>query len=214
MTFIAGVDEAGRGSVIGPLVVAGVMFDEADLPKLTEIGVKDSKVLTYSRRKALFPKILGMASGYEIVLVNPHEIDHYVLSKQRLRKLNWLEALHMAEVIRKLKPDIVYVDASDVVPLRFGQQIQGLLPLKVKIISEHFSDKNYPIVGAASVVAKVTRDLAVERLRQVFGDLGSGYPSDRRTVCFLEQWNAQRGSMPNFVRSSWKTVRRITGVNP
>ncbi len=211
MTLVAGVDEAGRGPVIGPLVVAGVLLDEEDMARLHELGVRDSQLLTPSKRIDLHPKILRLARRHEVVQLSPREIDQYVLNGQRLRKLNWLEAVSMARVIRRLRPDVVYVDASDVRASRFGEQIRALLPFEVEVVSEHFADRNYPIVGAASIVAKVHRDRAVEELRKKFGDLGSGYPSDPRTVQFLERWGAEHGSMPSFVRKSWKTMRRLRG---
>jgi ribonuclease HII len=211
MTLVAGVDEAGRGPVIGPLVLAGVLLDEEDLPRLHAMGVRDSQLLTPYRRSELHPKILSLARGHEVVRLSPREVDRYVLRGQRLRKLNWLEAINMAKIIERLRPDVVYVDASDVIASRFGEQIRELLPFEVRVVSEHFADRNYPIVGAASIVAKVHRDLAVAKLRKRFGDLGSGYPSDLRTVRFLEQWSAEHGSMPSFVRKSWKTVRRLGG---
>ena len=209
MTLVAGVDEAGRGPVIGPLVVAGVLLEERDVAKLHELGVKDSKLLTPAKRRELHPKILRLAKEHQVVRLSPRQVDSYVLRGQRLRKLNWLEAINMAKIIERLRPDTVYVDASDVSASRFGEQIQGLLPFQVRVISEHFADRNYSIVGAASIVAKVHRDRAVAMLRAKFGDLGSGYPSDPRTIRFLEQWSVEHGAMPSFVRKSWKTVRRL-----
>jgi len=209
MTLVAGVDEAGRGPVIGPLVVAGVLFEERDVARLHELGVRDSQLLTPAKRRELHPKILRLAKGHQVVRLSPRQIDSYVLRGQKLRKLNWLEAINMAKIIERLRPDVAYVDASDVIASRFGEQILSLIPFQVRVISEHFADRNYPIVGAASIVAKVHRDQAVAKLRAKFGDLGSGYPSDPRTVHFLEQWSAEHGAMPSFVRKSWKTIRRL-----
>ena len=210
MTLIAGVDEAGRGPVIGPLVVAGVLLEERDVAKLHELGVKDSKLLTPAKRRELHTKILHLAKEHQVVRLSPRQVDSYVLRGQRLRKLNWLEVISMAKIIERLRPDTVYVDASDVIASRFGEQIQELLPFQVRVISEHFADRNYSIVGAASIVAKVHRDRAVANLKAKFGDLGSGYPSDPRTIRFLEQWGLEHGAMPSFVRKSWKTVRRLS----
>jgi ribonuclease HII len=121
--LIAGVDEAGRGPVIGPLVIAGVSIDENDLPKLVDLGVKDSKLLSPQKRETLAPQIRKAALNCNIVWLSPAEIDRVVESKRRLHKLNRLEAVAMARVITVLKPDIVYVDASDILPDRFAEHI-------------------------------------------------------------------------------------------
>jgi ribonuclease HII len=117
--FVAGVDDAGRGAVIGPLVIAGVLVKEEDLPKLKELGVKDSKLLSPHRRELLAVEIKRIAQKYHVIRLSPREIDVVVMSGRKLHKLNWLEAQTMAKVIEALKPDKVYVDASDVLEERF-----------------------------------------------------------------------------------------------
>jgi ribonuclease HII len=128
---------------------------------------------------------------------------------RKLRKLNHLEARTMAEVVAMLKPDIAYVDASDVLEERYGQHIRENVPFEVQIVSEHKADAKYPVVSAASIIAKVERDKAIQELQEKFGELGSGYMSDRKTVVFLEQWIRQFGTYPEFVRKSWKPAKRI-----
>ena len=207
--LVAGVDEAGRGPVIGPLVIAGVMFEEADLPRLVELGVKDSKLLTPQKRETLASQIKEMALIHNTVWLSPAEIDRVVESKRKLHKLNRLEAQAMAKVIEILKPDAVYVDASDVFADRFAEHIQENLTFSPEIVSEHKADLKYPVVGAASIIAKVERDKAISQLQQKYGNIGCGYPSDKKTIKFLEDWVRKFGSYPDFVRKSWKTAKRI-----
>lgn len=209
--LIAGVDEAGRGPVIGPLVIAGVMLEEADLPKLVELGVKDSKLLTPQKRETLVTQIKEHALVYHTVWLSPAEIDRVVESKRKLHKLNRLEAQAMAKVISILKPDTVYVDASDILADRFAEHIQENLTFSPKIVSEHKADLKYPVVSAASIIAKVERDKAISQLQQKHGNMGCGYPSDPKTTKFLEDWIRKFGSYPDFVRKSWKTAKRIKG---
>jgi ribonuclease HII len=116
----------------------------------------------------------------------------------------------MADVIMKLQPEIAYVDSSDVLPDRFGQDISSMLPAGIKVVSEHHADSRYPVVGAASILGKVRRDAIIQELAQRYGDLGSGYPSDPKTIRFLEDWYDRHGSFPDFARKSWKTLERIT----
>jgi len=210
--LIAGVDDAGRGPIIGPLVIAGVLVDERGTEKLRELGVKDSKLLSPSRREQLADEIRKLVVKCQVVSLSPSEIDRVVQTGRRLRRLNRLEAQAMAKVIEVLRPDVAYVDASDILTDRFKDHILENLSFKVKVISEHKADAKYPVVSAASIIAKVERDHAIENLREKFrdiGDLGSGYASDSRTTKFLENWLARFGSYPEFVRKSWKPAKKL-----
>ncbi|MEM2577016.1 MAG: ribonuclease HII, partial [Candidatus Bathyarchaeia archaeon] len=149
--IIAGLDDAGRGPVIGPLVIAGVAIQEKHISKLSLIGVKDSKILSSKTREKLSELIKKIVDNYRVIEFSPNEIDEVVFKAKKLEKLNFLEAKGMAQVIINLKPDLVYVDASDVNPTRFAKQILLHLPFQVKIISEHNADKKYHVVSAASI---------------------------------------------------------------
>jgi len=207
--LIAGVDDAGRGPVIGPLVIAGVAFKDDRISHLRSLGVKDSKLLRPSTRSRLAKQIVDSAESFAYVEVAPNEIDEAVSRGIRLRRLNFLEAKAMAEVIMKLRPTVAYVDASDVVAERFGRQIAELLPKAISIVSEHHADAKYSIVGAASILAKVRRDQIIEQLSREYGDIGSGYTADPKTLKFLENWIRTRGDYPPIVRKSWKNLRRL-----
>jgi len=206
---VAGVDDSGRGSIIGPLVIAGVLLDDKDLQRLSDLGVKDSKVLSPQRREILCGEIKKLALKCHVIKLSPAEIDKVVKSGRKLHKLNRLEAQTMAKVIETLQPDIAYVDASDVLAERYKHHIMEHLSFNVKVISEHKADAKYPIVSAASIIAKVERDKAISELTAKYGNMGCGYPSDPKTLDFLEKWIKKFGSYPDFVRLSWKTVERI-----
>ena len=206
---VAGVDDAGRGPIIGPLLIAGVLVEEKNLPTLKNLGVKDSKLLSPHRRVQLAEEIKKLALKWHFVKLSPAEIDDVVENGKKLHKLNRLEARTMAEVIASLKPEVAYVDASDVLAERFGEHIQECLPFKVKIISEHKADKKYVVVSAASIIAKVERDKAIEELANKYGDMGSGYVTDPKTVAFLKKWVKKHGSYPDFVRKSWKPAKKL-----
>ena len=207
--LVAGVDDAGRGCAIGPLVIAGVLMNENDLSKLADLGVKDSKLLSPHRREVLAPEIKRVAKDYNIVKLSPRQIDDVVLNGRKLRRLNWLEAQTMAKVIEALKPDKAYVDASDVLEERFGRDILDFLSFRIPIVSEHKADRTYPIVSAASIIAKVERDREVAELAKAHGDFGSGYPSDPRTMDFLRRCLKKMEEYPDFVRRSWKPVKKV-----
>jgi ribonuclease HII len=211
--LVAGVDDAGRGCVIGPLVIAGVMFKEEDLVKLVQLGAKDSKVLSPRKREVLAVEIKRRALKHSVIKLEPKEIDTVVQTARKLHRLNRLEAQTMAKIIEMLKPDMAYVDASDVLEERFKQHILECLPFKVEIVSEHKADSKYPIVSAASIIAKVERDKEIKKLKTKYGDLGCGYPTDEKTIAFLQRYITRFGEFPDFVRKSWKTAKRVKEEN-
>ena len=207
--LVAGVDDAGRGCVIGPLIIAGVLMKEENIKKLVQLGVKDSKRLSPRKRETLAVEIKRIALKYSLVKLSPKDIDEVVQTGRKLHKLNRLEAQAMAKIVELLKPDIAYVDASDVLEERFRQHILELLSSKVKIVSEHKADRKYPIVSAASIIAKVKRDGEIAELKEKYGDFGCGYPTDSKTISFLQQCLKKFGEYPDCVRKSWKPAKRV-----
>jgi ribonuclease HII len=206
---VGGIDEAGRGSILGPLVVAGVSASPNALKRLADLGVKDSKLLTHERRCALYEEITRSCDFVSFLPILPDEIDRYVTYGRRRRKLNFLEAIHMARIIPLLGVEQVFIDAPDTNTRLFTAELGGMLSPCPRIVAEHKADRNYVVVSAASIVAKVERDRAVELLRTEHGEFGSGYPSDDETIAYLRRWMEREGTFPPFARRSWKTWDRI-----
>ncbi|WP_316504428.1 ribonuclease HII [Nitrosopumilus sp.] len=204
---ICGIDDAGRGSMLGPLVIAGISIEKRKLRKLSLLGVKDSKRLSPKLRDHLFKKIIEVVDDYYITKISTRSIDASV----KKHCLNNLEAKNMAKVVLKLQPDVSYVDSCDVNSTRFGREISKLSD-NHKIKSYHHADSRFVAVSAASILAKVTRDRAIEKLRKNH-NLGSGYPSDSVTVKFVTKYYQINHLMPNFVRKSWKPVQLIVDSN-
>tara|TARA_Y100000310_G_scaffold138709_4_gene137750 strand:+ start:2829 stop:3476 length:648 start_codon:yes stop_codon:yes gene_type:complete len=201
---ICGIDEAGRGPVIGPLVIAGVMVDDRYVKFLKKLGVKDSKMLTKKRREDLFEQIKSV-SDYYIIVVDPDEIDA-ALNNPDLN-LNWLEAIKISDVINKLNPDEAIIDAPSTNIKAYTDYLSKLVKnKKTKLKLEHKADENYEVCSAASILAKVTRDREIDKLRRQYGDCGSGYPADPRTKKFLEEnWDKH----PEMFRKTWSTYRKV-----
>lgn len=205
--LICGIDEAGRGPVLGPMVLCGVCFTKSNLQFLTDIGVKDSKKLSTKRRYELAKIIKQNCHSFKVIILSAQEID---AREEKKITLNRLEALKMAEIINKLKPDLIYVDAVDVNEKRYGKSLKDLLNYKPReIISKHKADDIYPIVSAGSIIAKDKRDTLIEELKKDNGDFGSGYPSDKRTTDFLREWIKKHKTAPSFARKTWDTTKRI-----
>jgi len=201
---IGGVDEAGRGPIIGPLVVAGVSVKESDVEVLKSMGVRDSKLVPRPVRERLYRIIKEVASKVVVEKIEPRVIDEYV-SHGKYERLNYLEAIVMAKVIDGLDADVVYVDSCGPTD-RLERDIRSHLKRKgVRLVVEHHADRNYTVVGAASIVAKVERDLVIDALKERWGDFGSGYTSDPRTLEFVKRL-LDSGELPEFVRKSWKTL--------
>ena len=204
---ICGVDDAGRGSMIGPLVIAGISLEKKNIRKLSKLGVKDSKKLTSNKREKLYKEIISIVDNHYVAKISPKSIDVSVAKNN----LNHLEAKYMAKVVTKLNPDTSFVDSCDVNPKRFGKEI-SILSQNKKIRSYHHADSRFVVVSAASILAKVTRDRAIKRLRKDY-DLGSGYPSDTKTIDFVKKYYKKQKSMPTFVRKSWKPTKKILEKN-
>ncbi len=204
----AGIDEAGRGPMIGPMVICGILMDSQKLYELKKIGARDSKTLSHPQRLRLKEKIESLASRILIRTVSASDID-------RLRQkttLNEVEVEEFATIAKELKPQKIYLDAADVRADRFGERVGALSGLASRgtiIVSEHKADSKYPIVSAASIIAKVERDSRISEYHKKYGDFGSGYPTDPKTVTFVRDLVRNRQKLPPIVRKSWDSVRKI-----
>jgi len=198
--WIAGIDEAGRGAVAGPMVIAGVCTDEKGEAMLKKMGVKDSKLLSANKRNILYGAIEKTVKDIAVISVGPCKIDS---QRRSGLSLNRIEGMKMAEITTFLKPDKVYIDSPDRNIYKFQKQLEKMIQHEPEIVLEHKADLNYPIVAAASIIAKVERDKAVEKLREEHGNIGSGYPSDPVTTKWMENWMANNDRFPDFVRRTW-----------
>jgi len=199
--MVLGIDEAGRGPVLGPMILAGIMIEEGKEEMLGE--VKDSKFLYHSKRIKL-AKHLKENFKYKIIKVEPKEIDDALNSKDL--NLNWLEAHKQAEIINSLKPNVAIVDAPSINAFKFKQYLKNLLQDKnIKLIVEHKADANYPICSAASIIAKVKREDEMKKIRKKYGNCGPGYPSNQTTQDFVRKHGKK---YPEIMRKTWATYKR------
>ncbi len=206
--MICGIDESGKGPVVGPLVIVGVTFKN-DL-SLIDLNVKDSKKTSPNRRKILANIIKKKAIDYEILIIPARDID----DMRKVMTLNEIEVNAYTKIIKKLKPEVCYVDSVDVNEERFGRDILSGLSFKIEIISKHKADNIYPVVSAASIVAKTIRDEEIQKIAQKLEPrldvpLGSGYPADPVTQRFLKTWIDRYKKLPPHTRHSWKTIQNI-----
>lgn len=193
----AGIDEAGKGCVIGPMVIAGVACDVEDY--LRSIGVRDSKKLSQKKREELAEKIREVAR-VEVIKIPANVLDELMERKT----INEILKESYAELLRRLKPKIAFVDSPDVKPERLANELRAITG--IEIIAEHRADEKYPLVSSASIIAKVEREKEIEVLKKTFGDFGSGYASDPKTIAYLRQFKEE---MPQFIRKRWKTIERL-----
>ena len=194
-----GIDEAGRGPLIGPMVMAILCGNRKELEN---IGVADSKKLSPQRREQLFVDL--QAFNHSFVVINPSEIDEYVEHK----KLNELEEKYASKLALWAPVEaIIYVDSFDVNESRL--QLKLATNSGRKIICRHKADEIYPAVSAASIIAKVIRDREIEKLHEKYGDFGSGYPSDPRTINFVKNALKDGKDIDKIVRHQWKTYKSM-----
>ena len=206
--LVLGIDEAGRGPVLGSMFIAGALIDENHDHALKNDGVKDSKLVTPANRTRLAKKIRQIAKEIHFVEITAREIDE----KRKVMSLNELEALKIAELIEsfKKKPEKIIIDAPDPDASNFTRRIKKYTSLKdMQVVSEHKADVHYAPVSAASIIAKTERDKSIRALeRKHKVKLGTGYSHDARAIAFLEECS-KRDSWPDFVRHSWETSRRV-----
>jgi len=198
--MICGLDEAGRGPVMGPLVVAAVMVEDDRL--FREWGVKDSKLHKPEERERL-AELIQANSTWKVVMIDPGAIDE----RKGTTSLNTLEIRAFAALIDELQPQIAYVDACDASEQHFKAVLARACRSRTELVCEHKADLNYPVVSAASIVAKVRRDAEMRRIGEEIGEVGSGYSSDPRTRAFLENWIREKGDLPPYTRRSWATAK-------
>jgi ribonuclease HII len=203
MKLILGIDEAGRGPVIGPMVIAGYCIEEEKLDLLKSLGVKDSKELTRKQREEIYNEIIKLTDKYKYIIIGPKTIDYYVYKN----KLNYLEFENMIKIIEEIKPDKVIIDSPVVNTKKVVEYIKNNLKINVEIIAENKADKKYPVVSAASIIAKVIRDREIDKIKEKLNlDIGSGYPSDEKTMEVLKK---DYDKIKDYVRESWITIKRI-----
>lgn len=211
MALTCGIDEAGRGPVIGPMVVAGVWIDEAAEQELLTLNVKDSKKHSANRREELAVTI-DERFYWRCSVVAAEDID----SLRAAMTLNELEAHVFAKLGSQKQADTYYLDSVSTSEDWFAGRFRAGLPFDAVVVSKHEADDTYPVVSAASIMAKVERDrqvsmIATELEPRLDLPLGSGYPSDPRTRQFLKTWMQEYGDVPPHTRRSWKTVQKLKG---
>ena len=211
MNLILGIDDAGRGPVIGPMILAGCLVDEETGKEFRKLEIKDSKQLTDRRREFLAEIIRQKAMTFEVVIINPSEIDgqnfHGI-------NLNEVEAIACAEIINKINKGFKEIKVIIDCPSVSIEKWKNLLKTKIKnlsnleIVCEHKADKNYVEVSAASILAKSAREKEMDILKEKYGrEIGSGYTSDLTTCRFLEKY-AEKHKESGIFRQTWETWKK------
>lgn len=209
--LLIGIDDAGRGPLIGPMILAGVLIESDAEKELKQLGAKDSKLLTHPERVRLADLITEKVKALHIVSATPAEIDEYVFSGTNL---NTLEAQKMAEVINQLntgkEPIKVIVDCPSINAVAWREKLLSFIKNgdNLDVLCEHKADFNHPVVSAASILAKVKREEEVALLKKKYGDMGSGYPADPYTQAFLKEHGARLQDSGIF-RKSWSTWKEL-----
>lgn len=204
MATVLGVDEAGRGAVLGPLVVAGVRIEERDLLGLWELGARDSKLVPREGRRAVVRAIARSGARGRVVVLSASTVDR--------ENLTSLERDAVLRIASALSPDRIVMDTP--VGPRAIPQFRDSLSFRSGLPVEAISvvpraDRDHPAVAAASLLAKVVRDGYVLALRRRFGDFGWGYPSEPRVQAYLASWLREHGTLPPICRTRWRCVQDL-----
>lgn len=211
MELTLGIDDAGRGPVVGPMILAGCLINDKTEKEFKKLGIKDSKDLTQKRREILAEKIKQKAETFEIIIISAPEIDQ---NSHNGTKLNEVEAIASASIINKINKGFskikIVVDCPSVSIIKWTDflktKIKNLSNLEVSC--EHKADKNHIAVAAASILAKCTREKEMTKIKELYGDsIGSGYCSDPATKKFLEKY-ASKHKDKGIFRKTWITWQK------
>jgi len=200
-SYIAGIDEAGRGAVVGPLVVCSAYCNRDDEKKLKRICKKDSKQLSAKQRQEVYAQLKPFCS-FRWVEISAADLNRMMGEMN----LNDIEAKAMADLAKRVKDGDLMIDMLDRYAWTFRKRMEKFGVNRFE--AEHKADENYPIVAAASICAKLVRDAKIEKIKEEVGDFGSGYPSDRKTIAALKDKDKRKKIAP-FVRERWKTLDRL-----
>ncbi|MBU3906845.1 MAG: ribonuclease HII [Nanoarchaeota archaeon] len=213
--LILGIDDAGRGPVIGPMILAGCLIDEETEAEFKKLGVKDSKQLTQKRREHLAEIIREKADTFEVAIVYPSEIDG---TNHMGINLNHVEAIKSAEIINKINKGFGKIKVIVDCPSPNITKWQDFLKTKIHNLSnlevscEHKADRNHIAVSAASILAKCMREKEMDKLKEKYGsEIGSGYCSDPLTCKFLKDY-ARKYEKDGLFRQTWSTWKNLCDV--
>jgi ribonuclease HII len=208
--LVMGIDEAGRGCVIGPLFIAGFLILENDqvIDKLNSLGVNDSKLLLPKKRDALAREIKKVCQGYKVFKIQPKFLDKF--------SINDLEIQYTAKLVSIFSPHRVYMDvpASGNGIKRYCGSVASLCSTGTKMIGANKMDSTNVLVASASILAKSEREKHIKILKKKYGDFGSGYPSDPKTIVWLKKWKKNNKEWPSIVRRKWNTLNKLQITNP
>lgn len=206
--LILGIDDAGRGPIIGPMVMAGVLIDSKDEQKLRFLGVKDSKQVTQNRRVILAKEIKKIAISYHVVLIHPYEIDGRGAAGLNLNKIEAVKSALIINQLNKTSEKIkVVIDCPSTNIKKWEAYLKGYVerPDNLDFFVEHKADVNHVACSAASIIAKTVREEEVQKIKDKIGrDFGSGYPSDPVTKKFIEEHGKQH-KKDGIIRETWAT---------
>lgn len=183
------------------------MIEKDGLEELEELGVKDSKKLSDKKRERLRDELDDLGETF-LVEFTASNIDDL----RDVMSLNEIELKGFAEVVDRAEPDEVFMDLPEPDGDRFIGKVQDLMKTDIDLdfTAEHGADDTFPVVSAASIVAKSARESHVEELHRKYGyDFKSGYPHDEPTIQFLKDYLKEKGELPPETRMSWSTAQRI-----
>ena len=216
MELTLGIDDAGRGPVIGPLVLGGALLNPEAEEKLKALGVRDSKLLTPKKRESLAEEIKEISLGYETVVTSADQLNEMMSSGINL---NFIEAIAVAQIINKIRKKVDYkplkiiLDCPSINTYAWLDKVREFVGegKELTYVCEHKADVNNISVGAGAILAKVLRDEEIQKIKESIGtDFGSGYPSDPKTVEFIRE-NYEKYKNHKIFREHWQTLQRITG---
>jgi len=199
---IVGIDEVGRSSVCGPLVIAGLKLKSGQESYLHQLGVKDSKLLPNKEIDKLSPQIISIGDLIYVSIIEPEQIDSF---RDKGQSLNDIETKIIADIIQAIGNDAkVYIDSLH--PTKaFLSKLSKMVDIS-NVYASYNADVNIPVVSAASIIAKNHRNVELKILEKEYGRICDGCFPDYHTQQLI--LNTYPKKLP-FVRYSWSPVKKL-----
>ncbi|RLG83283.1 MAG: ribonuclease HII [Thermoprotei archaeon] len=206
ISLVIGIDEAGRGPVLGDMVIAVAVFREDVLEAINGLGVRDSKLLTPNIREKLVPYIIKYSLAVIVSRISPIEIDHYNLNELTISRIDYI----LGSLSKVIDPFQVRRITIDMITgyRKYSPNYKRYFP-DADVIFEVDADAKYAEVSAASIIAKYYRDQLINELKRYYGEIGSGYPTDQRTINWIKSLYKKGYPPPPFIRRTWGVLEKI-----
>ncbi|NHJ46824.1 MAG: ribonuclease HII [Asgard group archaeon] len=211
--IVVGADEAGRGLIIGPMVIGACAINDEILQKFTSIGIKDSKKYSSHQKLMTHANLVKKESlAWSVKILHADVLTNF---NKNGMTMDEAEAYTFYRALEEIIKKVPKIDEYQVDNFQAKKKLKSLITdnpkmknISLKVLPR--ADLQYPAVSAGSLLARGQSLTELDKIRKQHGNFGSGSTNDKRTINWLKQYYIQNKSWPKkIVRVYWKTIDRI-----